>query len=197
MFPLSWDSELTFRRSFTEYVFWKIWQNFGYSVESFEESLSVIYYLCLKRTVLCNCLCSSSSSFFQAALFGTLGCKSVFMISKISQYGQWRWCVQLFPRYSCKNWYENGVSTFIKPVTTNSASKYIKRIQLKWEYSSRRWSRHHVQITWQTKQIISPLPECFWSPSLVDKLGQVMTYREGVPSIKLHESWTTWLCEIT
>ena len=36
------------------------------------------------------------------------------MILKISQYGGSRWRVQLFPRYSCKNWYKNWYLHFYK-----------------------------------------------------------------------------------
>ena len=41
-------------------------------------------------------------------------CKPVFLILKISQYGELRWQVQLFLRYSCKNWYKNWYLHFPK-----------------------------------------------------------------------------------
>ena len=42
------------------------------------------------------------------------GCKSVFLILKILQYGRLKRWVQLFPRYPCKNWYKNCYLRFYK-----------------------------------------------------------------------------------
>ena len=41
-------------------------------------------------------------------------CKSEFLILKISQYDRSRRWVQIFPRYSSKNWYKNWYLHFYK-----------------------------------------------------------------------------------
>ena len=80
--------------------------------------------VCVRRITLCNCLCSSSSSPASSSLFcqpypRLRNCKSVFLILKMSQYdGSRRW-VQLFPRYSCKNWFKIWYLHFYKTYDRN------------------------------------------------------------------------------
>ena len=80
-----------------------------------QENWLMNVYICVKRIMLCNCL----FFFFLLLLFsqpclGRRSCKSASLILKISQYGKPRLWVQLFPRYSCKNWYENWNLHFYK-----------------------------------------------------------------------------------
>ena len=49
------------------------------------------------------------------------------------------------------------------------------------------------EITWQTKIITFPLSECLWSV----KLGRMVTYLDGLLSIKSHDPLMTWACKIT
>ena len=44
-----------------------------------------------------------------------------------------------------------------------------------------------------TKNIISPLT----TMSMVTKLCRVVTYHEGLPTIRSHDPLTTWSCKIT
>ena len=115
----------------------------------------MFFCVCVKRKTLC--ICSSSCFCFSASCIRDV---SVFLILKILQYAGSRWWVQLFPMYSCKNWYENRYPH------SHKTYDHIWRIWLKWDYSSRCWWRHYVKITWQTKNIISQLRECLWSPKL-------------------------------
>ena len=71
-----------------------------------------LYYVCVKRIKLCNCL--FFFLFFCQPSPGLRNCKSVFPILKIPQYGGPRRWVQLFPRYSCKKWYKNWHFDFHK-----------------------------------------------------------------------------------
>ena len=45
-------------------------------------------------------------------------------------------------------------------------SAYGHRI---WQNSNLHWRAHtHDEITWQTKSIITPIPQCIWPPNLVE-----------------------------
>ena len=46
------------------------------------------------------------------------------------------------------------------------------------------------KITWKTKTIISPIPQCLWPPNLA---GQ---YLERLPPMKLLDPLVTWPCKI-
>ena len=67
------------------------------------------------------CLCETSNTlqlpvflFFCQSCPGVWNWESVFLILKISQYGRWRQQIQLFLRYSCKNWCRNWYFHFDK-----------------------------------------------------------------------------------
>ena len=57
---------------------------------------------------------SLSFLFFCQPCLELWNCKLIFMILKITQYGRPRRWIQLFPRYSCKNWYKNWYLHFHK-----------------------------------------------------------------------------------
>ena len=46
------------------------------------------------------------------------------------------------------------------------------------------------EITWQTKTIISPIPQSLWTP----KQGRIVTYLKQLPPIKLLVPFITWSC---
>ena len=52
------------------------------------------------------------------------------------------------------------------------------------------WS---CKVSWQSKTIISPLPQLLWLP----KLGRLVIYFEELLSIYWHDLLFTWSCEIT
>ena len=103
-------------------------------------------------------------------------CKSVFLILKISQYGgQKRW-VQLFLRYSCKNWYWYKDSYFHFHRTRDhktwqadtsrgvDSDETNKKLLLK---LIRCDSWRHCVIT-----------ECLWPPNLA---GRYLSFRYSYP----------------
>ena len=122
-----------------------------------------------KRKMLCNCLCSSSSSCFSASRIRDFGIVIlVFLSLKFFQYGGSRRWVQIFPRYPSKKWYKNWYLHFYKTfdhqiwqagTSTESNSSEANQAGC--------WWRHEVKITWQTKHI-SPLPECLWPLNLAE-----------------------------
>ena len=69
--------------------------------------------------IACVIFCPLLSSFFLFLIFcqpclRVRNCKSILLILEISLYSRLRWWVQLFPRYSCKNWCKNGYLHFNK-----------------------------------------------------------------------------------
>ena len=63
------------------------------------------------------------------------------------------------------------------------------------------------EISWQTKTIISPFPQCLWLPNLVGwwharvptgfKDGWIMTYLDKFLPKKSHDPLITWSCKVT
>ena len=69
-----------------------------------------LYYVCVKRIKLCNCLCSSCFSASHLRDFGIVNrCSRFWKFLNMADLG-----VQLFPRYSCKKWYKNWHFDFYK-----------------------------------------------------------------------------------
>ena len=103
------------------------------------------------------------------SFLGLRNCKLVFLISKVSQYGGSKQWFQLFPTYSCKPW--NKIDTSIRRVTF----KFGKQVHLE-NLAQMRLIKQvlvalHVKITWQSKNIISPLPWLRGLARLCEKLN--------------------------
>ena len=76
--------------------------------------LLILHYILLRLCEMHYALLLFFFSLFCQPYPGLWDCKSVFLIIKISQYGESRWWVQLFPMYPCKNWYKNWYLHFYR-----------------------------------------------------------------------------------
>ena len=82
--------------------------------------------------------------------------KWVFLILKLSQYGELMQWAQLFPRYSCKNWYSNWFLHFRKNYG------HQNWVTIKSHNSLITWS---CKITGQTKTVISLYHDAYDHPN--------------------------------
>ena len=102
-------------------------------------------------------------------------CKPVFLILKISQYGELRWQVQLFLRYSCKNWYKNWYLHFPK------------------NYDHQIWQAGTLRVDLSETNHASAISTT--RVPIAGKLWRMVTYRDGLLPISCcpQSRRTLWL----
>ena len=104
--------------------------------------------------------------FFCQTYPGLWNCKLVFLILIVWQYvGSRRW-VHRFQGIHVRIDIRINISISIRPMIT----KFGKQVQLEdltqMSLIKQVLGPHYINITWQTNNIISPLPECLWPINL-------------------------------